>query len=401
MKKLKILLLSVCLVALGWNITQVAFPVFAVPEVYIYPEENFALTGQSFTIDVKITGASNVFAWEFQFRWNASVLNVTDIAEGGFLKGFEQAPTHLIKGFNQTVGTLYAACSRLGNLPGVSGDGVLAKITFLVEIKGATALDLFSTKLRDSVPNPIDHTSKDGTFSSLIDFPRASFTYSPLKANIDQPITFDATDSNDTNPDGYIVSYFWDFGDGTTTHETLPTVDHAYSEGGIKRVTLTVTDNDGWNNSLTKEVKVRFAHDVMVVSISESHSTVSVGDTVTITVKVGNEGSNPESFSVTAYYDSTSTGLAQSVTNLAVDQNRTLTFQWNTADVAEGTYRIKAVAETLSGETNTDNNTMLGGTVTVTPPAQFPWLMVGGGIAAVGVIVVLALFLMRRRGKTS
>ncbi len=56
-----------------------------------------------------------------------------------------------------------------------------------------------------------------------------------------QEITFDGSGSYD--PDGSIVSYTWDFGDGTTA--TGQTVTHAYADNGVYTVTLTVKDNNG------------------------------------------------------------------------------------------------------------------------------------------------------------
>jgi chitinase len=56
-------------------------------------------------------------------------------------------------------------------------------------------------------------------------------------------VTFDGTASDD--PDGDIVRYDWDFGDGTTVTDAGPAPDHTYAEDGRYRVTLTVTDNSG------------------------------------------------------------------------------------------------------------------------------------------------------------
>jgi PKD repeat protein len=54
-----------------------------------------------------------------------------------------------------------------------------------------------------------------------------------------QPVQFDGTAS--TDPDGTIVSYQWDFGDGNTG--TGPTPTHTYGSGGVFTVTLCVTDD--------------------------------------------------------------------------------------------------------------------------------------------------------------
>ena len=45
-----------------------------------------------------------------------------------------------------------------------------------------------------------------------------------------------------SDPDGEIVSYAWDFGDGTVSEETSPR--HDYSQAGTYLISCTVTDND-------------------------------------------------------------------------------------------------------------------------------------------------------------
>lgn len=372
---------------------------FAMPDIYTYPEVVMYEVGESFTVDVRIVGAEDIFAWDFKLSWNASLLNFTEIAEGDFLKGFEEAPTFFVNKTYQDeegVDHIVVACTRLApDTPGVSGPGTLATATFLVEEEGETVLDLFETQLRDSRITPVEHTSTDGLFTNLLDPPEAAFTYSPAKADIDEDVLFNASDSFD--PDGYIVSYFWDFGDEDTANETASQVYHAYDEGGTYSVTLTVTDDSGWNDSVTHEVPIRYPHDVTAISVSESHTTVSVGGTVTVTVEIGNAGSESESnVAVNVYYDDTVAAPSQTVATIASGENRTLTFSWDTTDVAEGTYRIKAVASSVTGETNTADNTELGGTVTVTAAQEFPWLYVIVGIVVVGAIAAVAFFLMRR-----
>jgi len=63
----------------------------------------------------------------------------------------------------------------------------------------------------------------------------------PTTANINVPIMFDGSASSD--PDGTIVSYDWDFGDGQNGSGAM--VSHPYAASGTYTVTLTVTDDSG------------------------------------------------------------------------------------------------------------------------------------------------------------
>jgi parallel beta-helix repeat protein len=84
--------------------------------------------------------------------------------------------------------------------------------------------------------------------------PVASFTYTPTNPTTADTIQF--TDQS-YDPDGTIVAWHWDFGDGTTSNAQNPT--HRYTQAGTYTVTLTVTDNDGNTNSTSKTIVVRQA----------------------------------------------------------------------------------------------------------------------------------------------
>ena len=80
----------------------------------------------------------------------------------------------------------------------------------------------------------------------------ASFTYLPLAPIVNQTITFNA--SNSTDSDGNVTNYEWSFGDGNTGTEKITT--HSYSLAGDYIVNLTVTDDDNATNTTSKVVKV-------------------------------------------------------------------------------------------------------------------------------------------------
>ena len=85
-----------------------------------------------------------------------------------------------------------------------------------------------------------------GVYStSLIQPPVASFSF----VENDLTVDFDASSSTD---DGSIVSWDWDFGDGSSASGEV--VSHTYAEVGSYTVTLTVTDNDGATGSTSETV---------------------------------------------------------------------------------------------------------------------------------------------------
>jgi PKD repeat protein len=75
----------------------------------------------------------------------------------------------------------------------------------------------------------------------------------PFEGFTDGNITFNCTGSYD--PDGVIVNYTWDFGDGHTSYMKNPI--HSYSEPGNYTVILKVTDNDNLTNTYITTVCIR------------------------------------------------------------------------------------------------------------------------------------------------
>ena len=94
-------------------------------------------------------------------------------------------------------------------------------------------------------PNPPNPPANQG--------PTAAFSSQQKQGTLD--VQFNATGSSD--PDGNVVSYEWDFGDGQDTVATEGAVyTRIYSDPDTYEVSLTVTDNDGATDTETKSVTV-------------------------------------------------------------------------------------------------------------------------------------------------
>jgi len=111
----------------------------------------------------------------------------------------------------------------------------------------------------------------------LVMGPVGSFTFDPASPEVDETVTFDASNSSDRN--GNIVSYEWDYGDQTTGSGVNST--HAYSSEGIYTVTLTIIDNDGIADIATKLITVMPKPLPPEASFTFSPTSPEVGQTVT------------------------------------------------------------------------------------------------------------------------
>ena len=82
--------------------------------------------------------------------------------------------------------------------------------------------------------------------------PIANFSWEPLNPIKREGVFF--TDLSSDQLYGFIVSWSWDFGDGSSASEQHPR--HEFEEIGTYNVTLIVTDDDNAINSITKQITV-------------------------------------------------------------------------------------------------------------------------------------------------
>jgi PKD repeat protein len=70
----------------------------------------------------------------------------------------------------------------------------------------------------------------------------------------DVTLTVNFTGSDSYDPDGSVVDYSWDFGDGSVSNAANPS--HSYTSTGQYTTTLTVTDDSGETNSASTIITV-------------------------------------------------------------------------------------------------------------------------------------------------
>ena len=91
--------------------------------------------------------------------------------------------------------------------------------------------------------------------------PTANFTWFPPTPIINETVTFDASSSTpgwsktkgDFSP---IISYIWNFSDGTQNITTSPQINHTFTEPGNYTVQLTIEDDVGRTDTITKIIEV-------------------------------------------------------------------------------------------------------------------------------------------------
>jgi len=193
--------------------------------------------------------------------------------------------------------------------------------------------------------------------------PVASFTESAETVYTWEVIVFNASDSFD--PDGTIVCYFWNLGDGTNATGAI--TEHEYTDDGNYTVTLTVTDDDGATDEASS-TKTVLRRDVAVLNVIPYKTIVGTGFNMSINVTTQNQGNFTENFNVTTYANSTVIGVLQVTLNPG--DNQTLTFTWNTTNFVYGNYTISATADLVPGEIDMSDNAFVDGWVFVTIPGD-------------------------------
>jgi hypothetical protein len=358
--------------------------------VYIDPQRTTGLdVGNTLTISVAVSTVTDLKAWEFELYYKSSVLNATSIHhdETCILKQHPNASAQwyfFVNVWNDTYDPehglgLVRAAALVYNVPdGVSGSGRLVWIEFTAKEAGDSPLDLTDVFpetpgiLIDSKSQRIPHTTIDGIVHVGLRDASITNIEAPKTVPINSIVKINVTAENQGEiPETFDVTLYYDNNQiGATSIIDMPAggiqiLSFTWSTNGlpIGEYTLKATatqvpgEVDLSDNTYIFSPLYMGLRDIALTKITPS-KTITNDTTVYINVTAQNNGETgtpSQTFNITLQYGTKTIGT-QTIENLTVGSAITLTFTWNTIVVPAGTHLISAIATTVPGETNTENN---------------------------------------------
>jgi len=390
---LLILLLFVASTLLNVNTTWVSAVEY--PAIYIDPATTVDPTlipGSTYTISIYTDyNGTDIWGWAFTLTYNPDILQGVKVANGDLITTAKHPKATFIPGtINNTAGTLWAMAAFFFTKPPApltSGPGTLANVTFTVVGYGVSNITLGELTLLQgyydggygelydiingqTMPDHLGHGYFDNRGAPEVhDVAVVEVTAAPNETIAGKNVTIslklrnEGTENESVN---VIVSY------DTTVVYTVPapimlrsgtseTISFSWDTPTVtENTTYTITanatikmDEHPDDNTGTTQIKLVARHDISVKDGLEAPLTAIVGENVTINVTFENQGSFDENVTVTVRYVSGVIGTKNFTLN-ALTSN-TVSFTWNTTDLAPDTYKITAEATIKTDEHPNDN----------------------------------------------
>lgn len=304
-----------------------------------------------------------------------------------------EATTAWVQSTNVSNGTIRLAVSKFDGA--VWGSGTLFKILFKVVGTGFASIDILESAsliigpVSETFPYvaPLPHQSVDGSFDNR---PPFALSTSPSFAGAAPGDTVAA------DVDVFLVWKSTTFTDPITLTSTgepaETTVTFAPTTGAVNftsqmTITTSLTTPRGTfqininaagggftaTTTFTLAIGVR---NIAVVDVDASHIFATVGDPVTITATVMNQGFSTETFSVSAvvgFYTEYQRIVGTETVTLGSGETTTVSIVWDTTRVTTRTNPTAAEISILPEESDTTDNSRAGPTVTLNrvPTARF------------------------------
>jgi general secretion pathway protein D len=112
------------------------------------PASITATVGDTFTMEVTVSGAQNLFSAPMQLQYDPTRLQLVNVSNGNFLEQGQQAVA-LVKREDAATGTLQLNANRPPNSGGASGQGSVFSLTFMAKDDGQASVAITRASLKD------------------------------------------------------------------------------------------------------------------------------------------------------------------------------------------------------------------------------------------------------------
>ncbi len=172
---------------------------------------------------------------------------------------------------------------------------------------------------------------------------------------------------SDADLDSLTVAWYLN---GTKLSETSDSYTYIadFWSAGTYNVTVAVSDSSSQTEHEWILTVTNIERDVAITNVEPCKTVVGQGYSLSYNVTVENQGNYTETFNVTVYADTTI--INQTEVTLINGSFAIITFTWNTTDVAKGNYTITVHVTPVPYETDTADNTVTDGIITVTIPGD-------------------------------
>ncbi len=312
--------------------------------------------GGSQGFGIAVDSAGNAYVTGATTSSDFPTANPLQPALGGYQDAFvaklDPAGSALV--YSTYLGGSYHFCDEYGFCYGDYGRGIAVDGAGSAYVTGATFASDFPTV------NALQPTLRGASNAFVAKISPTTTTTQPPVASFTSgcgglTCSFDGTISSD--PDGTIVSYSWNFGDGTTG--SGPIVSHTYAAAGTYTVELTVTDNTGATGIQSKSVTLIPA----LSSLNLNPAGVTAGSTSSGIVTLS--AAAPAGGAVVALA-SNNTAVATVPTSVTVAAGATsATFTVSTNSLTACASSVATISATYGGVTRSADLTVTPATDTV------------------------------------
>jgi len=127
--------------------------------LYVSPPTKQVSVNNDATINITVADIANLTAFQFYLGYNTTILDALTVTVYPPFEGYIR--------INETDGYVYVGRALPQGYPPLSGNILLASITFRAILQGNCTLHLYDTVLLDQASSPITHTTQDGSINVL------------------------------------------------------------------------------------------------------------------------------------------------------------------------------------------------------------------------------------------